>query len=180
MEMKKINLILGLLGGVLGMNHNITAQNEAYPSLGYFPDFKVPVEYEVQAGEYLGKIAKKFKISTDDLKKANLKLAMTDGLKLGDKIKVYPPKVAGLTAPAGTIQYTDNSAANNAQEEAKTTDETKKSAQFIEYTVQKGDTLYGLGKKFKIDPEKIRRANLVLAMTDHVEPGQVIKIPVVQ
>lgn len=181
--MKKYLLVLGLLlVSILGTSPQLVAQeDETYPSLGYFPDPKVPVEYEVQAGDFLGKIAKRFKITIEILRRGNLKLAMTDDVKIGDTLKVYPPKVDGLEAPAGTVQYADNSSSNAGADAKKSTDDaSKKKGKFIEYQVQQGDTLYSLGKKFKVGAEKIRRANLVLAMTDHIEPGQVIKIPIVE
>lgn len=179
--MNKIQIFLGLLCGLLAISQTTFGQQtETYPSLGYFPDFKVAVNYEVQAGDYLGKIAKRFKVTPDAIKKANLKLAMTNDIKIGDFIKVYPPKVAGLKAPEGTVQYVSNESSTNTQSSASGSGETKKAGDFIEYKVQQGDTLYSLGKKFKVSSEKIRRANLVLAMTDHVEPGQVIKIPVAE
>lgn len=177
--MKKFILILGLFAGFILTTYG---QVETYPSLGYFPDAKVAVDYEVQAKDNLGKIAKQFKTSVDAIKKANFSLAMTDNLKVGDIIKVHPPQVAGLKAPEGTVQYVSNesSTGTNNQASGSGNGGTKKEAKFIDYKVQQGDTLYSLGKKFNVNPEQIRRANMVLAMTDHVEPGQVIKIPVVE
>ncbi|GEM_PF-6300753 len=178
--MKKVTSIFLFLIGFFGIIE-LQAQAENYPSLGYFPDYKVAVEYQVQAGDYMGKIAKRFKLSAEQLRRANLKLAMTDNVKIGDILKIYPPKVAGLVAPDGTPAYTppqDESGNNRTTSDTNNGNEEKKKSNFLEYRVQQGDTLYGLGRKFKVHPEKIRRANLKLAMTDHVEPGDVIKIPI--
>jgi len=177
--MKQVTRIFLFLIGFFGIVE-LQAQTETYPSLGYFPDYKVAVEYQVQAGDYMGKIAKRFKLSTEQIRRANLKLAMNDNIEIGDILKIYPPKVTGLVAPDGTPAYTppQNSGNSGTTSDANSGNEEKKKGNILEYRVQQGDTLYGLGKKFKVNPEKIRRANLKLAMTDHVEPGDVIKIPI--
>lgn len=48
---------------------------------------------------------------------------------------------------------------------------------FDSYTINTGDTLYGISKKYNINPELLAALN-GLSMADYIYPGQVVLLPV--
>lgn len=48
---------------------------------------------------------------------------------------------------------------------------------FDSYTINKGDTLYGIGKKYNVNPELLAALNGI-DMDDYIYPNQIILLPV--
>lgn len=106
------------------------------------------VLYIVKEGDYLGRIAKEFGVKVFELKKWN-NLRNTN-LDIGDKLVVYIKK-------------------NQPSKSKKPKNE---------YTVQKGDTLWGIAQKFKgISVWKIKSLNNL--ESDNLQPGVKIILPAI-
>jgi len=106
--------------------------------------------YRVHKGDYLGRIAKAHKVHVFEIKQwNNLKSANLD---IGDKLVIYVKKGKNISPK-------------------------KLSANKNEYTVQKGDTLWGIAQKHEgLSVWKIKALNNL--ETDNLKPGTKILIPI--
>ncbi|MDY5886271.1 MAG: M23 family metallopeptidase [Treponema sp.] len=115
----------------------------------------------VKKGETLYGIAKKYQITISELKAAN-NLSDKDVLKAGQKLVIPSADIEN----AATLSST-NSSASTSNSSSKT--ET--------YIVQKGDTLYGIAKKYDIKVSEIYSLN-GMSQKDVLKVGQKLKVPV--
>ncbi|MCR4823303.1 MAG: LysM peptidoglycan-binding domain-containing protein [Treponema sp.] len=123
--------------------------------------------HEVQKGETLYSISRKYSVSVSDLQKVN---NLTDnGIKVGQKIKIPS---AESPAPAGQTAKPADSATKTTVTSAKT--ESPASDGF--YTVQKGETWFGISKKYGITVTDLQKLNGVGAEAS-LKVGQKIKVP---
>lgn len=91
------------------------------------------IRYTVKSGDYLGKIANRYGVRVSDLKKWNG--LRTTNLKVGQRLTIYPKR----------LNYTAS------RPVAKTTKTVKKEipkGKKIEYTIQKGDSLWSISKQY--------------------------------
>lgn len=117
--------------------------------------------YEVQKGDTLYSLSRKYQITVNELRIAN-NLSETDVIKAGEK----------LTIPSANIA---NAAALTQKSEEKPVNKTDKvSSQ--KYTVQKGDTLYGLSRKYGISVADLMNFN-GFDSSSTLKIGQVVLIP---
>lgn len=107
------------------------------------------IVYRVKKGDYLGKIAKEYSVRVFEIKEwNNLK---TTSLDIGEKLVLFVPIREGLDL--------------NNQPDLKN-----------EYVVQKGDTLWGIAKKFDgVSVSKIKALNNLEG--DNLKPGTKIILP---
>lgn len=115
----------------------------------------------VKKGETLYGIAKKYQITISELKAAN-NLSDKDVLKAGQKLVIPSADIEN----AATLSST-NSSTSTSNSFSKT--ET--------YIVQKGDTLYGIAKKYDIKVSEIYSLN-GMSQKDVLKVGQKLKVPV--
>jgi membrane-bound lytic murein transglycosylase D len=144
------------------------------------------VTHVVQSGDNLGSIASKYRVSLNDLKEWNDIRKKT--LQIGQRITLYVPgkslksKEAVLEKPkvetqtlAGqpsTVSTTKMSIAS-----AETGGESAATGDYIIYTVQSGDSLFTIAKKFPgISDSDLRSFNNIRNVRG-LYPGQQIKIP---
>ena len=135
--------------------------------------------HEVQKGETLYSISKSYGLSVDTVKEAN---GLPDSsIKVGQKIKIPD----GNSKPARQSQVTQLSAAAPAKKTeavqssvTKAGSETKPSSQLNSdgtYTVQKGETWYGISKKYGITVADLQKLNGV-GPEAALKVGQKIKV----
>lgn len=117
--------------------------------------------HRVEAGESLTVIARKHDISVYQLAELN-SLAPTDGLLIGQQIKVPAGKVTSTAPAANTTKKPTNQ-----QESAKTGT----------YTVKPGDTLTGIANSLGVSNSDIAALNSFNAKAGMIA-GQIIKVPV--
>ena len=115
----------------------------------------------VKKGETLYGIAKKYQITISELKAAN-NLSDKDVLKAGQKLVIPSADIenAATLSSTNSSTYTSNS-----------------SSKTETYIVQKGDTLYGIAKKYDIKVSEIYSLN-GMSQKDVLKVGQKLKVPV--
>jgi len=108
------------------------------------------IVYRVKQGDYLGKIAKQYQVYIFEIKEWN-NLKSTK-LSIGDELVLFVKKEPE----------------NLKEEELK----------INEYIVQKGDTLWGIARKYKgLSVWKIKSMNNI--DSDHIKPGTKLVLPII-
>ena len=128
------------------------------------------IVYRVKSGDYLGKIAINHGTTVAKIKKwNNLK---TNDIRVGQRLIIY----RGGKAPAST-----STTASASQTTAKPAAQTQASkpipagTSYVEYTVQSGDSLYLIAKKFPgVSAQNIMDFN---GIGSNIKPGMKLKIP---
>ncbi|MBQ0003527.1 MAG: M23 family metallopeptidase [Treponema sp.] len=115
--------------------------------------------HKVQKGETLYSIGKKYQITVSELRAAN-NLSEKDVLKVGQNLEIPSADIEN----AATLMSTQNSVKPQKKTEV--------------YTVQKGDTLYGIAKKYEIKVAELYSLN-GMKSGDVLKFGQKIKVPVI-
>jgi len=119
--------------------------------------------HTVAAGETLYSIATKYKVSVDELKKANP--GLSSSISVGQELNL-PSKVAGTTTTAKPTTTTTTA-------KPTTTTTTTTSKETVEHKVSSGETLYSIARKYNVSVEDIKKANPGLGS---LKVGQTIKI----
>ena len=115
------------------------------------------IAYKVKSGDYLGRIASRYGVSVNQLKKwNNLKSA---NIREGQTLYIY-----------GATKTPSGSSSSGSKSSSSSTPRTST------YTVRQGDSLYNIAKLYPgVSAENIKKAN---GMTnDKIRPGQKLKIP---
>lgn len=114
-------------------------------------------EHTISKGESFYTLGKKYGVGFKAIADANPGIN-PNRLKIGDKVKIPPPKTPGAASLNGTVAPA-------------TTDGAAKT-----YKVKSGDNLGKIGKQFGVTPKQLRAANNL--RTDQIKVGQTLKIPV--
>ncbi|MGP1458511.1 MAG: LysM peptidoglycan-binding domain-containing protein [Treponema sp.] len=120
--------------------------------------------YTVTKGDTLYSISKKYQITVAELRAAN-NLTEKDVLKAGQKLTV-PSADIGNAAALSASSSGNKNAASDGSSGAKTK----------VYEVQKGDTLYGIARKFSIKVPELLALNSI-DTNSTIKAGQKLKIP---
>ncbi len=130
--------------------------------------------HEVQKGETLYSISKKYGVSVSDVQAAN---GLSDnGIKVGQKIKIPDGKTG-----AEAVSTTSNTAAGTNPLSATPVSNPAQGAKIAAssngtYTVQKGETWFGISKKYGITVADLQKLNGVTSEAS-LQVGQKIKVP---
>jgi LysM repeat protein len=116
-------------------------------------------KYVVQAGDTLQKIAQRFGTTVAQLVQLN-SLTNPNLISIGQTLIV--PAAGGAAAAPATGTTTTGGAATSGQTKS--------------YTVQSGDTLLKIARKFGLTVQQLQTANKI-ANPDRIYPGQVLVIP---
>ena len=124
------------------------------------------IVYRVQSGDYLGRIATKYRVSVTQIKKWNgLK---SNNIRVGQRLIIY----RGGKAPASSTSTTSTQTAA-----AKPV--LSASGDYIIYTVKSGDSFYLIAKQYSgVSAQNIMDFNGI--DSSKLKPGMKIKIPVVK
>ena len=155
--------------------------------------------YTVKSGDSLYQIAKKYNTTTDELKKINnlssnslsigqtLKIPQTKEIieelpkqktytvKLGDSLYQIAKKYNTTTDELKKINNLSNNSLNVGQILILPDINTESTKEYITYTVQKGETLYQIAKKYNITVNEIKGLNNLT--TNDLSIGQKLQIP---
>lgn len=123
-------------------------------------------KYKVRKGDYLSTIAEKNKVSVQDLRTWN---NMKRSIVMPGQILIIKKVEDKLVAKSTTSEKEENNIAKKIPE--RNSDE-----QFVFHKVEKGDTLYGIAKKYAwMTVEKIKELNGLKA-SDDLKAGMILKI----
>ena len=129
------------------------------------------IVYRVQNGDYLGRIATKYRVSVSQIKRWNgLK---DNNIRVGQRLIIY----RGGKAPAST-------SSSNAAKSASTQTTASKpvlsaSGDYVIYTVQSGDSFYQIAKQYPgVSAQNIMDYNGI--DSSKLRPGMKIKIPAIK
>lgn len=161
-----------------GQTQNADGNNVIADSIGERVE---EIVHEVQRGESLRDIAKRYGVSSTDIKRWNN--LRRGKVKEGDKltIKIYHHELAAAsTAPSGESTVTTRrsstpDAATHSDKKTKAKKEDK--PRTTTYTVKSGDTLEKIARRFGTTVEAIQKANGMSRGTTRIGIGQKIKIP---
>lgn len=121
--------------------------------------------HEVQTGDTLYSISKKYGVSVNDIQDAN---GFSDnGIKVGQKIKI-PVKGADSSSVAAKAPTANSTVPAASSKTAAASDGT--------YVVQKGETWFGISKKYGISVADLQKLNGV-GNESSLKVGQKIKVP---
>lgn len=146
----------------------------------------------MKSGDTLYAIAKKYNTTVDSIKKINN--LSNNNLSIGQTLKLPTENQNTYTVKPGDTLYRIASQNNTTVQELKdlnnlisdtlsigqtlllpTTEIIQIPSTAFNYTVVKGDTLYGIAKKYNTTVDKIKQLNTLT--TDILSTGQILKIP---
>ena len=146
------------------------------------------IVYKVKSGDYLGRIASKYRCSVAQIKKWNgLK---SNNLRVGQKLVIYRGGSSSSSAAASTAKPASSTTAakpaNNtatASKPAGSTSQTATSAstssasgEYTTYTIKSGDSFYSIAKNYPgVSAQDIMNFNKL--SSSKIQPGMKIKIP---
>ena len=132
------------------------------------------IVYRVQSGDYLGRIATKYRVSVSQIKRWNgLK---SNDIRVGQKLIIY----RGGKAPATSTSSSSSSAAKPAASTTKSATTSKPvvsaNGEYVTYTVKSGDSFYSISKSYPgVSAQNIMDFNGI--ESSKLQPGMTIKIP---
>ena len=115
--------------------------------------------YKVKSGDYLGKIAGKYRVSVAQIKKwNNLK---NNNIRVGQKLRIY----RGGVVPSSS---SSSSSASTSSSSSQSSDTSTPSGEKITYTVKSGDVLGKIAEKYKVSVSKLKQWNGLTSNTIRV------------
>lgn len=138
-------------------------------------DGREAIHYRVRSGDYLGRIAMRFGVRVSQIKTWN-KLR-SDRISAGDRLLIYLPasqraryeRHAGGSGDEPVNRTVAPPTGTNASVRTPIAD-------FTWYTVQAGDSLYAIAKRYPgVEARDLMQVN---GITANIKPGQKLKIPV--
>jgi len=147
-------------------------------SLAVFP-FAVnaaSVTHKVRSGDNLYSIAKKYKVSVDQLKNANG--LRSNKLSLGQTIIIKDENTRVSKKESRNKVSSKKIRAQERHQEVAETNFSENDGEFIEYRVKRGDTLDKIATRFNVEKEELIETNqLASGKNKKLSPGKTILIP---
>lgn len=156
-----------------------TAKNEAEAR-------ETKQKHKVQAGETLYALSKKYACSIEDLKAANPRKTKNNTIRVGSTLIIPQDKATEIISPVYAtkpeseakpkpIEFVDESSKTLLPElEAKLEDTSVDAIPGI-HTIEEGETIYSIARRFKVDHEELIAVNAL--DPNKIYPGQSILIP---
>jgi membrane-bound lytic murein transglycosylase D len=133
------------------------------------------IVYRVQNGDYLGRIATKYRVSVNQIKRwNNLK---SNNIRVGQKLIIYRGGKAPATSTSSTSKPAASTSSSSTAKPATTTKPVPSSnGEYVTYTVKSGDSFYSISKNYPgISAQNIMDFNGI--ESSKLRPGMTIKIP---
>lgn len=152
----------------------IYAAIEAQKKEGYVVENLAEVKrtHTVRSGEKLSTIARKYGVTVAELKTWNY--VGKKGLRPGKKLVVYVREQKATPKKLDTSEQ--NLAANKETGNKQLADNISGSKDAISHKVKKGESLFGIAKKYNVNPNTIKELNNL--KSNNLKYGQVLKITV--
>ena len=103
-----------------------------------YSELQQKIRYRVRSGDYLGKIAKKYGVSVNRIKRWN-NLRSTK-LRIGQRLTIYPRHVAANTKKKTTTTK---------KSKKKSSKKVVPKGSYVTYVVKEGDSLWSISQKYK-------------------------------
>jgi membrane-bound lytic murein transglycosylase D len=128
------------------------------PSISYSRPVSRSIKHRVRSGETVASIARRYRVSRQTIFSAN-RINRKTGLRKGQIIRIPVSRVE----TAGVKQKPSGNNTNKTAVSSKT------------YKVKKGDTLFGIAKRFNVPVVKIKQMNNL--KSNAIQSGRTLKIP---
>jgi membrane-bound lytic murein transglycosylase D len=129
----------------------------------------------VQKGESLGSISKKYNVSVQDIQTAN-KIRNPNKIKVGVTLMVPSGPLAPPTAKAKSKKSTKGkSSSSNSQSGKGTSSKSKTPTKKLTHTIQKGENLSKIAKKYDVSSEELMKWNKI-TNPNKIYAGQKLKV----
>lgn len=135
------------------------------------PNGRREIQVRVKRGESLYVLAGQYGVSVDDLKRWNR--LRRGRVFVGQRLKVYVKEEASRVQTKAAVARADGGPETAAQNDV----DRERAAKIIQYRVKRGDTLWGIAKRYSIDIGTILSAN-DFDSDVKLYPGKRIKIPI--
>ena len=123
------------------------------------------IRYRVRNGDYLGKIAQRYRVSVSQIKRWNG--LRSNRLRIGQRLTIYPRNYASNSK---STKKTPSKVTKN------TVVKSVPKGKYTTYTVKKGDSLWLISKKFpKVSIQEIKNWNNIWSVKN-LKPGTKLKI----
>lgn len=139
------------------------------------------IVYKVRSGDYLGKIASKYRVSVNQIKRWNN--LSSNNIRVGQNLVIYRGGVAPSSAsqsrntsssPAAK-QSSNAGGSQEAKPASKPVSTVQSSGEYTIYTVKEGESLYIIAKKFPgVSAQNIMDFN---GIGSNIKPGMKLRIP---
>lgn len=131
------------------------------------------IVYRVKSGDYLGKIASRYRVSVNQIKRWNN--LRSNNIRIGQRLVIYRGGKV-ITSTASTASSKPGSQPTKATTPtAQKTSTVNPSAEYTIYTVKSGDSLYLIAKQYPgVSAQNIMDFN---GIGSNIKPGMKLKIP---
>jgi membrane-bound lytic murein transglycosylase D len=127
--------------------------------------------YVVRKGDTLAGVARKFGVSTQDVKEWNH--LRSSRLRRGQRLVVFPPKKGKTPASEATAVAANTAPADSGADQEKASSTAARST--VTHTVRRGDTLFAIAQQYNTSVDELRRLN-GLNRKGKIYPGQRLKV----
>lgn len=126
------------------------------------------IVYRVQNGDYLGKIASRYRCSVAQIKRWNN--LTSNNIRVGQRLVIY----RGGSAPVSSSS--SSTKANTSSSSSSSAATVSANGEYLEYTIRSGDSFYSIAKNYPgISANDIMEFNGL--SSSKIKPGMKIKIP---
>ena len=134
-------------------DYSLSAESRLAKEQSKQPKGRKRIDYTVQSGDTLWKIAREHKVSVPELAKWN-SMAPKDSLRIGQSLAVWS-KSSLAASPANTPSSSNPNMVKK-----------------VRYAVRSGDSLYAIADRFNVSVNDIKSWNNRVASNRYIQPGQ--------
>lgn len=131
------------------------------------------IVYRVKSGDYLGKIASRYRVSVNQIKRWNN--LRSNNIRIGQRLVIYRGGKVTTSTASSASSKPGSQPAKATTPAAQKTSTVNPSAEYTIYTVKSGDSLYLIAKQYPgVSAQNIMDFN---GIGSNIKPGMKLKIP---